>query len=130
MKRILGGAGVVVLASLIGLWALPSARVEGITGVWQADVDLPDGGGTVTFGFEQRGETLRGAYRGSYGTANLTGTVVNDRIEFAFETARTGRVAFRGTLDGRTLRGTCDYGDAGGVGTWTAQRGRGSLFDD
>jgi hypothetical protein len=123
MKRIITIAAAVVAVSLVAVWVLPGPPERmGITGLWSFDVRLPTGGGTATFGFEQDGEQLRGAYRGSYGTAELSGTVSGDQVEFAFETERTGRVRFAGRIHGPTMEGTCDYGESLGTGTWTAER--------
>ncbi len=126
MKKILVAAAVLVVASLVGLWVLPAPVMEGLTGRWRANIDLPSGGGNVTFEFSQKGDTLSGVYRGSYGTAPLSGTVSGDRVAFSFETKGTGRVRFDGTLTGTALKGTCDYGQTGGEGTWSAVRGTGA----
>ncbi len=125
MKTIITAGAMLVAVSLLGVWALPGPNATGISGVWTFDIRLPTGRGRATFGFEQDGETLRGAYRGSYGTADVTGTVRGDHIEFTFDTPRTGLIAFTGAIHGTTMDGSCDYGAEVGVGAWTAERGGG-----
>ena len=90
------------------------------TGMWQFVVELGVGTGEPTFVFEQDGETVTGTYDGFLGTAEVTGTVEGDRIEFRFGGA-VGEAVFVGAIDGETMKGTCDYG---GVtqGTWEAER--------
>ena len=110
--------GVLVAAT----WLLPGPpRPTGLTGTWVFDVVLDTGGGDVMFVLRQDGETLAGTYDGAYGTADLQGTVRNERIEFTFETERTGIVTFEGRLDGSSMNGTCDYSELS-EGSWVAMR--------
>ena len=66
--------------------SLPLAAVD-ISGKWQFTVDTDAGSGSPTFVFKQDGEKLSGTYSGLFGTAQLTGTVKGDAIEFSFEAA-------------------------------------------
>ncbi len=115
--------GVVVVGMLVAATSLLPGppRPTGLTGTWVFDVVLDTGGGDVTFVLRQDGETLSGTYDGAYGTAELQGTVRDERIEFTFETKRTGTVTFKGRLDGSSMNGTCDYSELS-EGTWVAMR--------
>ena len=77
-------------------------------------------GGEPVFVFEQEGETLTGTYKGTFGTADVTGTVTGNQIEFRFG-GEGAEAVYVGTLDSDTMRGTCDYGGVG-EGTWEANR--------
>ncbi|MXZ70096.1 MAG: hypothetical protein F4Z04_01105 [Acidobacteria bacterium] len=91
-----------------------------ITGTWDFVVELDIGGGEPVFVFEQDGEELTGTYQGTFGTADVTGTVTGNRIEFRFG-GEAARAVYVGTVDGDTMQGTCDYGGVG-EGTWEAKR--------
>ncbi len=108
---------------VLGAWALPGTVAEGITGAWTFTVDLGNGGGEVDFVFRQDGEQLTGSYQGAYGSAQVIGTVQDNDIEFSFE-VEGGRVTYVGKIRGRTMEGTCDYGEVAGAGTWEATKGR------
>ncbi len=93
-----------------------------ITGKWTANVVLDAGSGSPTFVFEQKGETLTGTYQGQFGEAKLTGTVKGNQVEFSFGSA-AGTAKYSGTLEGdNKMKGTVDYGEAAGKGTFTATK--------
>lgn len=93
-----------------------------ISGKWTFNVVLDAGSGAPTFDFVQKGEDLTGTYHGTFGDAKLTGTVKGDDVEFTFST-QAGAAKYSGTLDGATkMKGTCDYGEQAGKGTFTAEK--------
>ena len=55
---------------------------------------------------------------------DLVGRVNGDAIECSFETSGGASVVHAGTIDVRTMAGTCDYGEAGGPCTWEVRRAR------
>ena len=57
-----------------------------------------------------------------YGSAGLTGTVTEETVEFSFPVQEGNRITYTGTIQDRTISGTCDYGPVGGPGTWEATR--------
>ena len=116
MKWIAAVPGVVMVAA--GLTV--SAQTD-VTGTWNTAVELDFGAGDVVFVFNQDGETLTGTYAGAFGTAEITGTVMGDMIEFTFEAEGAGEATYTGKIMGDTMEGTCDYADTGG-GTWTAEK--------
>ena len=84
-----------------------------ISGKWTFQVNLDAGSGSPTFEFSQKGEALTGKYHGTFGDADLTGTVKGDKVEFSFGSG-AGNAKYSGTLQGGTkISGTCDYGEAG-----------------
>ncbi len=117
----------VTVLLVLGVWALPGTVAEGVTGAWSFEVDLGTGGGDVSFVFRQDGEQLTGLYRGAYGSAEVIGTVRDDDIAFSFE-VEGGRVPYLGKIRGRTMEGTCDYGEVAGAGTWEATKGESSFW--
>ena len=120
MSRLpLGTIGVVVVALAMLTAPLP-ARQADVTGTWQFVVELDLGAGEPTFVFKQDGETLTGTYEGAFGTADVTGTVKGDQIEFRFG-EEAAEAVYVGTIDGDTMKGTCDYGGVG-EGTWEGKR--------
>jgi hypothetical protein len=93
-----------------------------ITGKWTFNVVLDAGSGSPSFEFVQKGENLTGKYQGQFGEAPVTGTVKGDKVEFSF-TGPAGTAKYSGSLDGATkMKGTCDYGEAAGKGTFTATK--------
>ncbi len=123
MKLKVAGYVFAVTALLVlGTWALPGTVAEGVSGAWSFSVDLGNGTGDVSFVFRQEGEQLAGSYQGTYGSAEVFGTVQDEDIEFSFE-VEGGRVTYVGKIRGGTMEGTCDYGEMAGAGTWEATRG-------
>jgi hypothetical protein len=97
-------------------------RGADLTGTWSASVVLDAGNGVATFTFKQTGEALSGSYTGTFGQAQLTGTVKGDQAEWSFENGQVGKVAYKGTLDGAgKMKGSVNYGQLG-AGTFTAEK--------
>jgi hypothetical protein len=110
----------IVLAVLIS--ATLTLRGADLTGTWSAAVVLDAGNGTATFNFKQTGEALTGTYTGTFGQAQVTGTVKGDQAEWSFENDQVGKVAYKGVLDGAgKLKGSVTYGQLG-AGTFTAEK--------
>ncbi len=97
-----------------------SAAQHDVSGTWDFVVELDIGSGEPTFEFTQDGETLTGTYQGTFGEAEVSGTVTGSAIEFRFG-GQLGDAVYTGTVDGDTMKGTCDYGGLG-EGTWEAER--------
>lgn len=121
--RRVGMAGLAVAAVLLAVPSPVAPQEEeslDVTGTWHFVVELDIGGGEPTIAFEQDGETLTGVYTGLFGTAEVTGTVAGDQIEFRFGSAPAEAV-YVGTIEGDAMQGTCDYGGVG-QGSWEAAR--------
>jgi hypothetical protein len=81
-----------------------------VTGTWTFDVQTEQGGGNPTMTFEQEGEKLTGHYQGTFGEADLTGTVKGSAIEFNIESDVQGTAitsTYKGTIESSTsMKGT------------------------
>jgi len=111
---------------LIALTILISAALTllgaDLTGTWSVSVVLDAGSGVATFNFKQTGEALSGTYSGTFGEAQVTGTLKGDQAEWSFENGQVGKVAYKGVLDGAgKMKGTVTYGQLG-AGTFTAEK--------
>jgi hypothetical protein len=109
---------------LLCLAILPLSAHD-VTGNWAFDVQTDAGSGTPTFVFKQDGEKLTGKYSGTFGTADLTGTVKGDDIEFSFEASvadQKGKVSYRGKIEGPgKMKGEVEFAGLG-KGTWTGTK--------
>jgi hypothetical protein len=92
-----------------------------ISGTWAAAVRLDAGSGTATFVFKQAGDALTGTYTGALGSADVKGTVKGNQVEWSFENSDAGKISYKGTVDGATMKGTVEYGQLG-AGTFTAEK--------
>jgi hypothetical protein len=108
------------LVPLFVVFVLTLAAAD-ISGTWSAAVKLDAGSGTATFVFKQAGDALTGTYSGVLGSANVTGTMKGDQVEWSFQNADAGKIVYKGTLEGATIKGTVEYGQLG-AGTFTAER--------
>jgi hypothetical protein len=102
-----------------------TAFAADISGKWDFHVETDVGSGDPTFDFHQTGEKLTGTYSGQLGTAQLTGTVKGDTVEFSFEVSaldQNGKVVYKGAIgaDGK-MKGEVNLAGLG-KGTWTGQR--------
>ena len=111
---------VALLPAMLTTMLATGTLAQDISGTWQAFLTLDVGSGELTFVFKQDGEQLTGTYEGTFGSAEVTGTVQGTAVEFSFE-VQGGVAAYTGTVSDDTMKGTCDYGQVGG-GTWEAER--------
>ena len=104
--------------------ALPASAYD-LTGNWTFTVETDAGGGSPTFVFKQDGEKLTGTYNGLFGTAQLTGTVKGDVIEFSFEAAvqdQKEKIFYTGKIQsGTKMSGEVDLAGLA-KGKWTGAR--------
>jgi len=102
-----------------------AAFAHDISGKWTFNVETAAGSGTPTFVFKQAGEKLTGTYNGTFGTAELTGTVKGDSIEFSFEASlgdQKGKVVYTGKIEAAgKMSGNVDYAGLG-QGSWTGTK--------
>lgn len=113
-----------VLSALVLACALSaaSASAQEIAGEWTMNVDLDAGSGVAIFVLSVDGSEITGTYSGIAGDQQVTGTVNDDgSVTFGFESADAGAVEFRGTVDGDTMSGECEYG-ALGAGSFNGTR--------
>ena len=81
--------------------------------------------GTPAISFKQDGETITGTYVGTFGSANLKGTVKGAAIEFSFIADAQGQAVdsvYKGTVEKDTMKGTVAIAGGQIGGTFTASR--------
>ena len=111
----------VVVVCLMSMAAL----AHDVSGKWTFNVETEAGSGSPTFVFKQVGEKLTGTYSGTFGTAELTGTVKGDAIEFSFEATivdQKGKVVYTGKIEAADkMKGEVEFSGLG-KGTWTGTK--------
>lgn len=111
---------------LLALTTLPArAQKVDITGEWSFNVNTGAGSGSPTITFKQDGEKLTGTYNGTFGTANFTGSVKGNAVEFEFTADAQGQtidVAYKGTVEGTSMKGTVNMAGGQLNGTFTGTK--------
>ena len=128
MRSMSVGLAVMVAASVAVLYGASiaqagQAKVD-VTGKWAFIVETSAGAGSPTFTFKQDGEKLTGHYVGTFGEADLTGTVTGTDIKFSFSVDVQGTKldeTYTGTVDKDSMKGKVDIAGIG-EGTFTAKR--------
>ncbi|HLK65358.1 MAG TPA: hypothetical protein VKU19_18090 [Bryobacteraceae bacterium] len=119
MLRTCVRTGLAVFLMSLAAWAAD------VTGKWTFNVETAAGSGSPTFVFKQEGEKLTGTYTGTFGTADLTGTVKGDVIEFSFEATvvdTKGKVVYTGKIEGPgKMSGEVEFTGLG-KGTWSGKK--------
>src|SRR5687768_4674498 len=106
-KRFLVLLSATVCASLVVASTLAAAQAANITGKWVFDVQTDQGSGSPVFTFKQEGEKLTGRYQGTFGEADLTGTVKGSDVTFAFKADAQGtavEITYKGTIEKDTIK--------------------------
>jgi len=117
------GAIVMLVFALSPARGAAQAKVD-VTGKWAFSVETSAGAGAPTFTFKQDGEKLTGHYAGTFGEADLTGTVKGADITFSFTVDAQGNAlkeTYTGTVDKDTMKGKLVI-EGLGEGTFTAKR--------
>jgi hypothetical protein len=121
--RMAVGVVVMLVLALSAARGAAQAKVD-VTGKWAFNVETSAGAGAPTFTFKQDGEKLTGHYTGTFGEADLTGTVKGADITFAFTVDAQGtslKETYTGTVDKDTMKGKLVI-EGVGEGTFTAKR--------
>jgi hypothetical protein len=117
------GAMVMLLLALSPARGAAQAKVD-VTGKWAFSVETSAGAGSPTFTFKQDGDKLTGHYTGTFGEADLTGTVKGAEITFGFTVDAQGtslKETYTGTVDKDSMKGKLVI-EGLGEGTFTAKR--------
>jgi len=117
------GAIVMVVVAVSAARAAAQAKVD-VTGKWAFNVETSAGAGAPTFTFKQDGEKLTGHYTGTFGEADLTGTVKGADITFSFTVDAQGtslKETYTGTVDKDTMKGKLVI-EGFGEGTFTGKK--------
>jgi hypothetical protein len=123
MQTLIRTTAAIILTAVLASAQL-AAQATNVTGEWIFNVTTDQGGGTPTITFKQDGEKLTGKYTGQLGTADLTGTVKGNEIQFMFTIDAQGQqapVTYKGTVEKNTMKGTLDIGGMVN-GTFTATK--------
>ena len=117
--------GVIVLLvfALSASRGAAQAKVD-VTGKWAFSVETSAGAGAPTFTFKQDGEKLTGHYTGTFGEAEVTGTIKGADITFSFTVDAQGtalKETYTGTVDKDAMKGKLVI-EGFGEGTFTAKR--------
>ena len=117
------GAVLMLALGLSAARGAAQAKVD-VTGKWAFNVETSAGAGTPTFTFKQDGEKLTGHYTGTFGEADLTGTVKGADITFSFTVDAQGnslKETYTGTVYKDTMKGKLVI-EGFGEGTFTAKK--------
>lgn len=117
------GAVLMLALGLSAAGAAAQAKVD-VTGKWAFNVETSAGAGAPTFTFRQEGEKLTGHYTGTFGEADLTGTVKGADITFSFTVDAQGNAlkeTYTGTVDKDAMKGKLVI-EGVGEGTFTAKK--------
>jgi CHASE2 domain-containing sensor protein len=117
------GAIVALVCALSAPRGLAQAKVD-VTGKWAFNVETAAGAGAPTMTFKQDGEKLTGHYTGTFGEADLTGTVKGGEISFSFSVDAQGQTLkeiYTGTVDKESMKGKIVI-EGFSEGTFTAKK--------
>jgi hypothetical protein len=117
------GAIVMLVVAMSAVRIAAQTKVD-VTGKWAFNVETSAGAGAPTFTFKQDGEKLTGHYTGTFGEADLTGTVKGAEITFSFTVDAQGNAlkeTYTGTVDKDTMKGKLVI-EGFGEGTFTAKK--------
>src|ERR1700730_14327344 len=119
----IAAVSVAVLCGASIAQAGPAAKVD-VTGKCAPNVATRAGSGAPNFTFKQDGEKLTGHYVGTFGEADLTGTVKGTDIKFTFSVDVQGTKldeTYTGTVEKDSMKGKVEIVGIG-EGTFTAKR--------
>lgn len=119
MTRILTAA-----VTALTIVAVSAQTAVDLTGTWVLQVETGQGGGSPTFTFKQTGEKLEGTYEGTFGKAQVSGTVEGREARWSFDVDVQGNamtIEYVGTVDGNSMEGTVKLGDLA-EGTFTGKK--------
>jgi hypothetical protein len=101
------------------------AQSVDVTGKWAMTVETGQGGGNPVITFKQDGEALTGTYEGQLGSTTFTGSIKGNAIRFSFNVNAQGMdidVAYDGTTDGKTMKGSVNMAGGQLTGTFTGTK--------
>lgn len=114
-------ARIVVLALVVAVWILPTAKAFELDGNWNFVFDTEDGIKRAPATLQVSGEQVSG----TFGTSDVQGTFTGDKIDlkFPFYSVDAGfesELHIEGGVEGDGLGGDWQFGEYSG--TWTATR--------
>lgn len=123
MKQMRGRTSLAAITFALSAIAVGAQQVlADVTGKWRFAVVTENGTGTPAVVLKQEGEKLTGTYESArMGVRNIEGTVKKDSLRFALKGGEVELTFVGVVVDKDNLRGTVDFGGAGGA-TFTATR--------
>jgi hypothetical protein len=122
MKRTVFALAVLFLAAAFGL--AQSTQTADVKGDWELTTTTPRGERTSAMTIAQDGENITVTLTNPRGEATGKGTIKGNDIEWTV-TRTTPRgemtISYKGTVEGNTMSGNLQMGNAG-TGTWKAAR--------
>jgi hypothetical protein len=118
---------VMVVLGLVGLTPhmLTAQDKFNLTGEWVFDVQTDQGSGSPSFVFKQTGDKLAGKYKGTFGEADVAGTVTGKTFKLAFKASAQGQeinITYDGEIESNaSVKGKLDIAGLG-TGTFTGKR--------
>jgi hypothetical protein len=115
---------VIVLALTFS--AAPTAYQKfDLSGEWAVEVQTEAGSGSPTFVFKQDGDKLTGKYKGTFGEADVSGTVTGKTVRFSLTADAQGtaiNITYEGEIESDSaIKGKVDLGGLGS-GTFTGKK--------
>jgi hypothetical protein len=102
-----------------------AAQKSDMTGEWVFEVQTDAGTGSPTFSLKQAGDKVTGKYKGTFGEADVTGTVSGKTFKLTFSADAQGtaiNVAYDGEFESATtVKGKVDLGGMA-TGTFTGKK--------
>jgi Propionyl-coenzyme A carboxylase BT domain len=112
------------VATMSGIGGAQADKVD-LTGKWLFSVQTDAGGGSPTFTLKQDGEKLTGHYVGTFGEADVTGTVKGKEFTIQYSADAQGQkldITYKGTVESKdSVKGTLTIAGLG-EGTFTGKR--------
>ena len=110
---------------MLSAQALTAQDKFNLTGEWVFDVQTDAGAGSPSFVFKQTGDKLAGRYKGTFGEADVTGTVTGKTFKFGFKANAQGQelnITYEGEIESNaSVKGKLDIAGLG-TGTFTGKR--------
>ncbi len=122
-RTVMIGAIVTLVVAMAAARIAAQATID-LTGKWAFNVETAAGAGSPTMTFKQDGEKLTGHYTGTFGEADLTGTVKGSDVSFSFSVDAQGTTVkeiYTGTADKDSMKGKIVI-EGFSEGTFTAKR--------
>jgi hypothetical protein len=109
-------AAVGALFAIVSLGMAQIAGAADVTGTWTMTVQTSAGGGSPTFILVQKGDAITGTYKGQFGEAPVTGTVMGSDVTLEYNVDAQGQnltIKYTGKVDGKSITGKVSLGSFG-----------------
>jgi hypothetical protein len=115
---------VVAIVAALALTSVAAQKFD-MTGEWVFEVQTDAGTGSPTFSLKQAGDKITGKYKGTFGEADVTGTVSGKTFKLTFSADAQGtavNIAYDGEFESATaVKGKVDLGGMA-TGTFTGKK--------